>query len=532
MPPTPQQLEATYTAGGGKPLTTDQILGKNSGGASSLLVTSSGSRAETAANTTALNTAKTGLAAGNTAITGTGTPDPNTGKTTGTTGAPATPTTTATPDPNAGNNVKTNADGSSFTKNADGSYTFTPSGGTPASGASAGTTGTDGGNSNAGTDGNNSSATDPSNALDPAIKQQYNDTIQNLTGSVNDAKSNLDAARATMTNDPALQTIIDGITQQYDKQIKLMTDKNSLVLGQVRTSIGAFGGLGQMSSNFLNEQQGRADARVNDLVAKEKDLIAKATVAQQTKDFKAFNEAVTAYSKANADKIKAINDLSSATNKAVTQAQNEVKIQQAAIKATTDRDIKVSTNLGKTMADTITASGVTDPAQIDAYIKGMAQQYGITNPDILKSAYVKASQDQTKLDQGTAKNAISIANTKSQIAARNKPKVTKAPADKGSGVDGGYKYSSSDVGSYTTFLNQGGSGKGGTVYGGRGSDGFVNTGTYIYAYNDWVAKQNGTPQGFLKKFPLSNINPADYASLPKALQPKPKATAAAAVIPS
>jgi hypothetical protein len=88
----------------------------------------------------------------------------------------------------------------------------------------------------------------------------------------------------------------------------------------------------------------------------------------------------------------------------------------------------------------------------------------------------------------------------------------------GGGTDGGYVYTGDDIASGTSFLNEGGTLADGTVFNGRGTDGYVDPGAYVLLYNNWI-KQNGTPQGFLKKFPLKNVNPVSYPSLPLALQP-------------
>lgn len=57
------------------------------------------------------------------------------------------------------------------------------------------------------------------------------------------------------------------------------------------------------------------------------------------------------------------------------------------------------------------------------------------------------------------------------------------------------------------------------VFNGRGSDGYVDPGAYIYAYNNWP----GTKAQFLSAFPVkTHVNPASYGLLPAAI-PRPTA---------
>ena len=224
---------------------------------------------------------------------------------------------------------------------------------------------------------------------------------------------------------------------------------------------------------------------------------------------KALSDATNALEKATTDKINAVSKLLTATNNQVKQQQAQAKIDAAAKKQATSNDIALSKSLGASMASQIKEQGITDPAAIKAYVNDMATKYGITNPDVLNSALVTAQAADKKAD-------LSAANTNSEIAKRGQ--APKTGTAKG-GKDGGYTYSADDISSYGNFLDQGGKGPDGTVYGGRGSDGYANTGTYVAEYNDWI-KQGGTPEGFAKQFPVkTNVNPKDYGSLPAAIVP-------------
>lgn len=382
------------------------------------------------------------------------------------------------------------------------------------------TTGADGGTGSAGS---STASTDPNadavkGIKDPALAAQYKGALDNLDGQAADAKAQIQAAKDTLANDPAASAAIDAITQKYDVLINAMKAKNAQVLGKASTSVSAFGGLGQMSQNFLSAEQDRASQRVADLVSQEQGLILKAQIAYKNSDVKALNAAMTAYDRANSDKLSAINKLLTETDKQVKAVQDQQKIDAAAAKQQVATDISKSTNLGTGIAKNIADSGITDQEQIDQYIASVAQEYGISNADILKNAVAKAQA-------AAAKDALSAKNTESIINKRNQPK---APSSKttGGGKDGGYTYTGDDVSAYTSLLNKGGTGPDGTVYAGRGKDSYVDPGAYMAALHDWVDVNNGTPAGFAKKFPVvGNVNPASYSSLPEGIRPKASSTA-------
>lgn len=424
--------------------------------------------------------------------------DPNTGK-------PLTP-------PNGG---QANTSGvKSNTYNADGSVDVEYNDGTkatiPAGGDTSGVQNPDG--STGAPDGSTGTGT----GLDPAIKSQYDSALTALDQNIADAKATLDQAKATLANDPAAQAAVDAVAAKYDVLISAMKAKNQIVLGSYKTNAARSGSLqfaNEMNTSFMSEEMDKASQRVSDLVTQEQSLILKTQQAYKTGDLKALNEATTAYEKANTDKISALNKLLTATNAQVKTVQAQAKIEAAATKDAIANDTKLSTGLAQSIADNIASSGITDPAQIQSYIQGMATKAGISNPDILKSAVTKAQQT-------TAKFNTSQENTASIIKKRNSTKTGGTKAT-GGGTDGGYTYTGDDVATYTSLLNKGGTGPDGTVYAKRGADGFVDPAAYIAAYKDWVDNNGGTPAGFVKKFPVAkNINPASISKLPAALTAK------------
>lgn len=345
--------------------------------------------------------------------------------------------------------------------------------------------------------------------LPPSLQKLYGDNIANLQQEHTDAKATLVQAQATLANDPAATAAVNAISAKYDVLIQAMQLKNKQVLGKASSAVGAFGGLGVMNQSFLSNQMDAAQGRISNIISQQTNATLAAQAAYGKQDLAAFNSAMDNYNKTISDMNTALRDLSAATDKQIKDVQAQAKIDAAAQKQAVTTDISKSANLGTSLAKTLSDAGITDENQVNAYVQKMAEQYGITDPEILKSAVITAQQTTQKANDAHA-------NTVSTIAKRNQPK---AGSTKGSGTDGTYKYTSDDVSSYSALLNQGGQDPNGTAYGARGTDGYVDPGAYVAALNDWTAN-GGTPAGFAKKFPVkSNINPTSYAKLPAAIRP-------------
>lgn len=518
---TPEQEAATAKAAG---LTPEQQANVKAGVQSpSLLVTSSASRTNYNNNVNTLNSATQSLtpAAGTPGSSTNGGPNAQTNTPSGT---------------NGGITINTGSTGNAPATSGNGMYQYKLANGNTVSigdpsinrGMLAGATFVSGptgketdplaaaGTGSGGMDMSGGGGTDP-------LTKSMSDSIANLDSGIAQAKANMDAALATLQNDPAAAAAVAQIQAKYDQQIELMKQKNAIVLGGAKMTASRNGGLqyaNDMYSSFLSDEQDRANSRIMDLVNQETSLILKAQMAYKTGDLKALSQATAAYDKANNDKIDAINKLLTATNNQTKALQAQQKLDASTSKASLAADVSKSNNLGVAIAKNIADSGETDQGTIDSYIQEMADQYGITNTDILKNAVTKAQQQNSK-------DALAAKNTQSVIDKRNQVKTPAGKKAPGGGTDGAYTYSGDDIGTYSNFLNQGGKVPEGTTYNGRGSDSYVDPGTYVYAYNDWI-KNGGTPQGFVKKFPITNVNPASYSTLPAGLQPKAKTTGATA----
>lgn len=340
-----------------------------------------------------------------------------------------------------------------------------------------GGTGTDGGSSTTDSNGVDTSK------LDPGTKKMYTDAITTADQTVQQRQADLTAAKATVANDPAASAALDAIGHKYDVLIQAMKDKNAISIGRAQTGVAAFGGLGVMNTNFMSDEMDAANSRITNLVNQEQDLLLKTTIAYKNGDVKALNAAQNAYDKANTDKLKAINDLNTATNKAVTQAQAQQRIDTAAKNSAVTNDVKLSTNIAKTIADTIKSSGITDQKQIDSYIQGMADKSGITDVNILKSAVAKSQADQSKAD-------LSAQNINSEIDNRGKNKAGSttfkvAPA----------------IASVTTQMEK-------EVKESKSTDGFIDPQKWLKARTTWN-ELGGTDATFKSNF-IKYLNPASY----------------------
>lgn len=229
------------------------------------------------------------------------------------------------------------------------------------------------------------------------------------------------------------------------------------------------------------------------------------------------------------DQMDKINNLNAEENKAIIDAQtakasNDFKTLQAKMdyvkqvqtaKSQAIKDMYDGiTNASKAAAveahDVYDVIEKIDPADKEEAIQLIAQKYNIPVVSL-----VTALADEGKKRDA---DALKTANTKSIIANRGSSGGSSSTS-KGGGTDGGYSFTGDDVASGTNLLNKGGTSPNGTKFGARGSDGYADPNAYLSVYNSWI-QQGGTPTGFLKKFPVTNVNPSSYSKLPTAILPK------------
>lgn len=256
---------------------------------------------------------------------------------------------------------------------------------------------------------------------DPGLASEYTSAVNNANSILAERQNDLTAAQATVQNDPAATAALQTISDQYNVLIQQMQAKNSQVLGKASSAVGAFGGLGQMSQNFMSDEMDAANTRVANLVAQEQDLLMKTSIAYKTGDLKALSAAEDAYQQANTAKLTAINDLLTATNKQVAANQAQQKIDAATAKAQNTQDLSNSVK-GAAGALTLASTnfGVTDPSKLSSdQLNQLAAAYGVSNPAILLSQMTTAYATQQKA-------TLTASNTQSEIDTRQQNANTSA----------------------------------------------------------------------------------------------------------
>lgn len=256
---------------------------------------------------------------------------------------------------------------------------------------------------------------------DPTVYKLMYDNIDAMTKSAADAKTAIDTATQYDVNtDPAAIAAANNIKAQFDKLIEQMKEKNNILLGSYGKNSARSGMLqyaNEMDTNFKSMEFDKATERITDLVQKQLDAVNKSNEAYKSGNLKALDAATKEYNQVLKEKQNAIMDLNKSINDAVKLEQDAAKLAASEAKQQVTDDIRISTSLSTSIADAIIKSGVTDEAKIDEYINSMAEESGINDVNILKSAVVKAQQAQTKLN-------LQNENTQLTINKKKAPKST------------------------------------------------------------------------------------------------------------
>lgn len=156
-----------------------------------------------------------------------------------------------------------------------------------------------------------------------------------------------------------------------------------------------------------------------------------------------------------------------------------------------------------------------NPQDKEAFLTALAKKFNISLGSLTRAMVTEKDRRE--------KAALDIADKKSIIANRGKKtgSGTGTSAGKG-GTDGTYTYTADELAQYKSILNSGGTAPDGYEFAGRGDDDYVDPYAYNYIYKEWK-RNGGTTTGFLKKFPISNINPdKGYDIINADLKPKKK----------
>ncbi len=329
---------------------------------------------------------------------------------------PATDTTTITPPPVGGTTTPpAGADGTSTTNNTStGPYTTDANGNL---------TRTDGG------------------TMDPNLVSQYKDTLTSMDQQINDAKSTLASVAATMNNDPAALAAINQITAQFDQQMEIMKNKNSMVLGRASTAIAAYGGLGQMSNDFMSVEQNNALDRMNTIKNNELSAVLKAAAAYKKGDVAAFDAASKQLDSLTKEKSDALNKLMTEANNNTKTLQAQQKIDQSQSK----QNFTDMNNYAKSSAAGITSAtkgmnAADKAAFINSFVSQTVKSMNLSGAEA--NTFLGMINGQTQTASQTAdKTAASLANTASNITSRKqKDQIAADKASNGGTGTGSVKF--------------------------------------------------------------------------------------------
>lgn len=354
-----------------------------------------------------------------------------------------------------------------------------------------------GGQNGAGTAGQPSAA--------QGIANEQNALLDSQLGTANDT---LSKTLASASADEA--ALIQSIQATYAARRQKMEDLNTRMLegkriagisaGRQRYATGMEGGL--LSNEEMDGLQ-----RITELQAEELSLIVKAKQARSETQIKAFNDYADRLTAINSEKIDVLTKLQSATIEADKAIADKKKEEKAAVLDQT----RLADSIAPAALQAYTA--LKTPEEKSAFVQKLAEKYGI-HPEMVQSSMLAYSDEYTKatLEQDLKREQVNTekaqqSNYYSQITDRTNNPGGKAKAE-------------NPLTQAETMLESGAKTSDGTVFNGRGSDGYVDPYLYIQIYNGWDTEAEKV--AFLKKFPPEdNINPEFPAEeLPQAIKVK------------
>jgi hypothetical protein len=291
-------------------------------------------------------------------------------------------------------------------------------------------------------------------------------------------------AKYDFNTDPNAIAAAQRISRGYDELITQTQAKNKILLGTYGANSARSGSLqyaNEMNTNFTSNEIDNATGRIQSLITKRDAAIAKSNEAYKDGNVKALAASSKELEQAKKDTQIALTDLSKIIDTAVKNGQAQARIAASALKDENNNNIKNSTGLAIGAADAIANSGITDKTQIDDYINKLASHNGITNPELLRSAVVKAQQQQGSL---TDKHN----NIVSEINKRNQPKAGSTTFKVSSGI--------SKVTPQMESI--------------KGPDGYIDPSQWIAARTNWKTL-GGSEASFNSNF-KGYLNPASYKS--------------------
>jgi hypothetical protein len=337
------------------------------------------------------------------------------------------------------------------------------------------------------------------------------------------------------TNDASFGAQINNITNTYSALIDTQTRVNTLA-NQRATAYGlATGNALAAPVEFTNAVTDTEQAGISAISKLDSDRDAQietAKAAESAGDAKSLEDAMNEVNTIEGNmKTEASNLQDQVATRYATLQKVETDQQTELAKLSTQQLATATSQYGSQY--TTTTDSATKNAIIQKIVAGSGGtlSYGDVYTSLETNATAQYKQQQTaqtdsltiQKDQADIKQTQSATAKNWATATKTSTTAAKGTVAKGGGTDGAFKYSADDVSSLASLLNTGGTLANGTQLNGRGSDGYVDPGAYNAAYTSWI-QSGGTPKGFLKVAPITNVNPTSYSALPAAIQPKAKAT--------
>lgn len=313
----------------------------------------------------------------------------------------------------------------------------------------------------------------PSNPADTTAAGILGDTTDPIISGLNTLQTNTDAATKSLiaSTQAAYQNKMNTVNKQYGNYSSGL-QQLGVETNQAQATPDLLVGHIQQAANDKMD-------KINALSAEESKALIDAQTAKSTNDFKTLQAKMDYVKQVQAQKATAIKDMYDTISSAD---------KTAAIEAHDLFDI------ADTLDKTVPQGGT--QSDYEKFVIAAAQKYNVPVLSLVQAL----TDEKGKRDAATLKTQ----NTKSIIAKRA-----------GGGASAG-TMSKAQIDQGTQILLTGKDAQGNVVGNPKGADGYVDPSVYIKLFTDW----KGTTPKFLTAYPVKNVNPASYSTLPEAIRPK------------
>lgn len=250
--------------------------------------------------------------------------------------------------------------------------------------------------------------------MDPTMAKLQYDNERRFQKMADDAQQALSKATANVdadnngTNSAALAAA-NTITSNYATLIQQMQEKNAMLAGSAAKNSARSGMLqyaNEMDTNYKSEEMDKAIQRIATLTQQRDDAVLKSNQAFKDGDVKALDLATKEYESAVKENDTAIVALQKMTSDQVKQNAADIKAAQTADRQQTIDDHNFATQNARDIA--LQLQGVTDPKKQEKILIDAAETYGISNPNVLKSAVENEMVKISKEDIETKKSNATL----------------------------------------------------------------------------------------------------------------------------